>query len=421
MLELNYRIACLIFAITKGNVMDILIVGNGFDIAHGLNTKYKDFLDYCTKNSLEDCQYGLSEIKRIRETNLWFKHFVSRCDEMGNNWIDLEAEIFNAIKYISSNQPTGELDSPNSAFRRVFYAIPTNNCLFSFYNLQDIYKPIKEVENGIDFRAAESSFDENFVNLKGYMFAPIIARPDLFNVLIQNPKALVTFLYDQLREFTHAFEEYLQKVELPKLKDVKFHLNFEEGYNSRGVSDLFLLSFNYTDTCERLYAENSDRRGFNMKKVMYIHGKIHQDNNCNLVLGTKSFYEDAIKPSDNTIDTSFAIFQKHHQRHKNNTIETYQEFLRFLTNPRMTATPVFHIIGHSLDESDHNILKHILLAHDKAIIKLYYHDEASQDALIKNITKIISEKEVMARVQLIAQHDPQRGILKPRNSQYSLA
>jgi hypothetical protein len=29
--------------------MDILILGNGFDLAHGLNTRYVDFLDYCAK------------------------------------------------------------------------------------------------------------------------------------------------------------------------------------------------------------------------------------------------------------------------------------------------------------------------------------------------------------------------------------
>lgn len=27
--------------------MQILILGNGFDLAHGLKTKYSDFLDYC--------------------------------------------------------------------------------------------------------------------------------------------------------------------------------------------------------------------------------------------------------------------------------------------------------------------------------------------------------------------------------------
>ena len=27
--------------------MNILILGNGFDIAHGLDTRYTDFLNYC--------------------------------------------------------------------------------------------------------------------------------------------------------------------------------------------------------------------------------------------------------------------------------------------------------------------------------------------------------------------------------------
>jgi hypothetical protein len=29
--------------------MDVLIIGNGFDLAHGLETKYTDFLDYIRK------------------------------------------------------------------------------------------------------------------------------------------------------------------------------------------------------------------------------------------------------------------------------------------------------------------------------------------------------------------------------------
>lgn len=29
--------------------MNILIIGNGFDLAHGLPTKYDNFLDFCDK------------------------------------------------------------------------------------------------------------------------------------------------------------------------------------------------------------------------------------------------------------------------------------------------------------------------------------------------------------------------------------
>ena len=29
--------------------MNILLIGNGFDLAHGLPTQYKNFLDFCIK------------------------------------------------------------------------------------------------------------------------------------------------------------------------------------------------------------------------------------------------------------------------------------------------------------------------------------------------------------------------------------
>jgi hypothetical protein len=55
--------------------MNILILGNGFDLAHQLKTTYTDFLDCCKKypsNGLisEDDNIN-SEFKDIIGTNLW--------------------------------------------------------------------------------------------------------------------------------------------------------------------------------------------------------------------------------------------------------------------------------------------------------------------------------------------------------------
>ena len=58
-------------------------------------------------------------------------------------------------------------------------------------------------------------------------------------------------------------------------------------------------------------------------------------------------------------------------------------------------------------------MKRILDADKNATIKVYYHDEESQERLINNITDIITEEEVMAKVQLIDQEDTKRGILRP--------
>ncbi len=59
----------------------------------------------------------------------------------------------------------------------------------------------------------------------------------------------------------------------------------------------------------------------------------------------------------------------------------------------------------------------MFLSNKNAVINIYYHNEEAQERLINNITDIIGEDEVMTKVQLIYQHDKERGILIPQNSQ----
>ena len=77
--------------------------------------------------------------------------------------------------------------------------------------------------------------------------------------------------------------------------------------------------------------------------------------------------------------------------------------------------PIFHIVGHSLDETDREILKHVLNANKNSIINVYYHNEETQTILINRINEIIGEEEVMARVRFIYQHDKEKGILIPKD------
>ena len=98
------------------------------------------------------------------------------------------------------------------------------------------------------------------------------------------------------------------------------------------------------------------------------------------------------------IPVNFNVFRKHNQRHRYGTIRDYQELLVQLTIPKRITKPVFHVIGHSLDKTDHNILKHIFLINKNAKINLYYHNEESQENLINNITEIIGEEELHYRM-----------------------
>ena len=69
--------------------MNILVIGNGFDLAHGLPTSYKEFLkfvleseDMCSwfqKNGLgaKESASAAAEIKEMIKDNFWINHFDS--------------------------------------------------------------------------------------------------------------------------------------------------------------------------------------------------------------------------------------------------------------------------------------------------------------------------------------------------------
>ena len=100
--------------------IDILIIGNGFDLAHDLETRYKDFLDFCFNS--KDTQYI-----SFREINFWFKHFYTRKDSLGESWIDLEEEILLVIKSIKSYYRTKDMKIIITDFPLEYHFIKDNS------------------------------------------------------------------------------------------------------------------------------------------------------------------------------------------------------------------------------------------------------------------------------------------------------
>ena len=363
--------------------MDILIIGNGFDLAHGLKTSYKDFLNFCVERNNKRIpmavKYGTTFID-----NIWLKHFLLRQDELGKTWIDLEEEIFKVIGELSSNAKFHPITNPDFRFPAEF-VIKKDVVDFKFSNITEFIMPAN-----YDRQADECGYKEfEASDFSGTCY------------YVKDYEGLIRLIYDKLREFTEEFEKYL-------IENVNACLQSQVASDyklSLKTSRLYVLSFNYTNTCESLYHYNCNTLAKDLRiETTYVHGKANSSGDSNLVLGTKSF-------SNKNIPLCFNVFKKHNQRHKYNTIEPYQELLRLIKLPN--ANPVFHIIGHSLDKTDHNILKHVFSANKDAMIKIYYHDEESQERLINNITDIIGEEEVMTRVQFIDQHDEKRGILRP--------
>lgn len=89
--------------------MNILVIGNGFDIAHGLPTSYQEFLrfaseidDVCVRlqkmeQALRKSTVIANEIEALVNDNYWINYFM-RTSNCGENWIDFETEISKVIQ-----------------------------------------------------------------------------------------------------------------------------------------------------------------------------------------------------------------------------------------------------------------------------------------------------------------------------------
>ncbi len=383
--------------------MDVLIIGNGFDLAHELKTSYKNFLscDYCNKLSRAELTNGEpTDKKEFRENNLWLKHFITRQKLLGDNWIDLETEIYNVIKNIKEIPAISGGGLATKSCPQIL-SVRKNATSFDFNNIKD-YLSQPSQESNVGIKGYTTDIQTNYVSK--------------FYVYIKTPKGFINFLYDQLRDFTKTFEKYLIENVLSALDEQsKYQLSLKAVGVQQGSKDVRVLSFNYTDTCERLYQHKFNTYCELNIKPIYVHGKVNNADSCNLVLGTRSFDNNTKTNSlSGPIPIDFNIFKKHNQRHRYETIEAYQDLLKELTNTQKIYKPTFHVIGHSLDKTDHSIFKHIFLANKNAVINIYYHDEEAQEK--NNITDIIGEEEVMTKVRLIYQHDENRGLLKEVSS-----
>lgn len=154
----------------------ILMIGNGFDLAHGLPTSYKKFLKFCeiinnfflyqtvnaeTANQnvenyfekyttikqrlrkefstfvLEPSKKPFEILNKIADKaiqdfykmicdNIWIKYFfyIEKSNKLQGKWIDLEAEIFKVIQYLENTSKNNE----NSSVKQMkFYLKDANS------------------------------------------------------------------------------------------------------------------------------------------------------------------------------------------------------------------------------------------------------------------------------------------------------
>lgn len=367
---------------------DLLIVGNGFDLYHGLPTRYTDFLKFISYWSIFWDNYNgeakaqvcthfrvkLSEQNEIIEEsmrdfashqgyykyehlefinshidNLWIQYFLKK-QLSSVNWIDFEGEIYNVLKLVEE-----------------YYSefIP------EMRKRNDV--PIKYIPG--DMSTVINIFKKNCPEEYIDFTQGIINRSDTEKDKLKNNKEmLLSTMKRELDDLIKCLDYYL----LDFVSNIKVEQYSEQ---IKELSYINLLNFNYTYTYASVYGKNSLRE----------HHRIHGD--CleeDMVLGIP----DESFPS--TLD--YIYFQKYFQRIQKHTGNYYKSWI---TEPNareksLEDVPInVFIMGHSLADSDKGILKEIFMNDFVCKITIFYHSQLAYEQQVINLVSMFGKDFVI--------------------------
>ncbi|MDN4166577.1 AbiH family protein [Cytophagales bacterium LB-30] len=311
----------------------LIIIGNGFDLAHGLKTSFKDFInDY-----LFEVLRKIKSRKNYEDSLISFQTYypVSILRDLDNYPREKIVEFFQRLR-------TNERDS------------------FVKYSslLSDILSEVNQ-KKWVDI---ELRF---FKMLKDY-------RNDEESVKIINQD--MDFLKEKLKEYLIKVCKGHKLELIPEIKSqFKQVLKKKEAQPNTIKSDMkvastCVLNFNYTSTPEEYM------KGLKISNHIQIHGSLNGDNisSQGLVFGFgDELDDDYLKFEKQENDDIFEHIKSFKYLH----FQNYRNLLDFIESDPFQV----HVYGHSLGLSDRTLLNTIFENRNCISIKLFYHKTDNGD------------------------------------------
>jgi hypothetical protein len=380
----------------------LVIIGNGFDLAHGLPTSYKDFIDDYWKciidsNHNDDFisfgnigpNFKFNEFKNLEELG----KFIMQYDEKIKF---SDAEIYREYgnNYQNGKYPRAHiLNYKNSFFRLI-----NQKSIQNWVDIENEYykelkktvhlKPVNVLVDQDEFEILRkdkiiklnTEFEQVKIFLEKYLIEKIEQLYD-FRLYTHNPIKDIL-----LPELSYPFDEeqYLKEFQYGDQLYIKeFLQKSKEKYN---VTTHF-LSFNYTKVVEKYYT------GFAYtKQINYIHGKLSDSTN-KINFGFGDEMDDDYKMIENIDDNEYLKNFKSFQYLQNSN---YKNLLDFVESDKKFQV---YIMGHSCGLSDRTML-HTIFEHPNCIsIKVFYHQREdgtdNYTEIIQNISRHFNKKKLM--------------------------
>lgn len=332
----------------------LIIIGNGFDLAHGLKTSFKDFIaNYFYKVLLEfkkKYHYHdvLLTVKNL-EGNIVIETLRASTDPIGY------------IQYLRNSKKI-DLQIHSIFFDRVFNKVTTLNWVdieVEFYKTLVYYK-----KN----RGQIDPLNHQFTYLKYHLF-------------------------DYLKEQEIKFKEGMISKRIMDL--FTGPINYKEmitdkEYEGQIPNKYYVLNFNYTNICEKYI--NKLKGDYNIS-INYIHGGLDGVNG-NPIFGFGDEFDNSYKEIEDLNDNKYFKHIKSFEYSKN---QNYYELIRFTELEEFQV----QIYGHSCGISDRTMLNSIFEHDHCKSIKVYYYGEDGDgddfEDKIYNISRHFKDKTLLRK------------------------
>ena len=353
------------------SLKQLIVLGNGFDLASGLKSTYYDFFDYI---------YG-QQIVNTSSNNFWYDIFKDYKQESIENWADIEEQILIQLK-----------------------------------NIEYLYneKILIEGRGGSETSSlAESEHKESNIPNNLYVTLEVLLR---YFVKVRSEKTTQNIFKKQLLILEDDFRKYLLSITKNNADDgihYKYYMkskvlnnyiqlcNSSESHNSDLVSKLedttlynqYSLLNKFDETLSKVYKEkNSDKNlvlTFNYTKVWDVENirNIHGDlDNGNIIFGID--YDKL----NNNFKKAPIEFSKSYRVLENGLTSTFDI---------SSDIDIIKIYGHGLGKADYSYYQSIFdsvdLYHGKTKVMFFWSDYKGKEKeqihkdFVKGVTNLIEE------------------------------
>jgi len=356
-----------------------LVIGNGFDLELGLPTTCQEFLKrtngvlayQMTGNEPDSDENGLDLLKAL----IKHKYLDNFCNLLKENvWLE----------YFNNDMKSGTRENTWAGFEQSIREVVQR---FERYYIEN---------SRIVIFAGEKKYHHFHKVLPSRKNTSEKTTIELNGI---ESKEFINNLLEQLKKFTQAFELYC----------ACFINDYVESNSTelrrRLCIDIpcdYVLSFNYTRTFAILYTHKP-------QEYCYIHGFAQNDlAEDHLVLGI----DETLSDEEKSKHLAFAGFKKYYQRISRPTASRYfassgaryKDWIHKIDTSKH-ANPLenqIYIVGHSMSETDHDVLKELILEpaknNCKFIVTVLYHNDDSKANAIAQMTRMLGQDKLTERV-----------------------